>query len=306
MSARDCVKTPVKNVEEELFKEKHKGLKLKADRLHPQGCRAEMDVSPELNDELANRCQQLIGALRWACELGRIDIMFEISLLSSHTAMPRQGHLEAVYHVFACLKQHLNSTIVFDKRMPAVDENAFLQVDWGDFYGAQEEEMPPKMPAARGNSVRISCFVDADHAGNLVTRRSHAGVLVFVNNALISWCWKCQNTVECSTFGSEFVALRVAVEQLEALRYKLRMFGVPIDGPVDVCCDNQSVVDSSSLPQRTLQKKHNAACFHEVREVVALGVIRVAKIRRPENLADLFTKLLATITRKKHLESLCC
>jgi hypothetical protein len=154
--------------------------------------------------------------------------------------MPRQGHLEAACHVFACLKQHLNSTIVFDKRLPCIEESVFLQVDWGDFYGTKKEEMPPKMPTARGNSVRISCFVDADHAGNLVTRRSHAGMLVFVivNNALISWCSKRQNTVECSTFGSEFVALHVAVEQLEALRHKLRMFGVPIDGPADVCCDN--------------------------------------------------------------------
>jgi hypothetical protein len=305
MSARDYVKHAVKNVEEELLKENHEGLKSKADRPYPAGYRAETDVSPELNDELANRYQQLIGVLRWACELGRIDILFEISLLASHTAMPRKGHLEAVYHVFAYLKQHLNSTLVFDERRPAIDENSFLQVDWGDFYGDHKEEMPPAMPTARGNSVRVSCFVDADHAGNVVTRRSHTGIMMFVNNALIGWFSKRQNTVETSTFGSEFVALRIAVEQIEALRYKLRMFGVPIDGPGDVYCDNQSVVDSSSLPQRTLQKKHNAICFHKVRESAAIGTIRVAKIDGTENLADLFTKVLATVTRKKYLESLC-
>jgi hypothetical protein len=219
--------------------------------------------------------------------------------------MPRQGHLEAVYHVFAYLKQHLNSTLVFDERLPDIDESSFIQVDWGGFYGTEKEEMPPRMPKARGNSVRVSCFVDADHAGNVVTRRSHTGILVFVNNALISWFSKRQNTVECSTFGSEFVALRIAVEQMEALRYKLRMFGVPIDGPADIYCDNQSVVDSSSLPQRTLQKKHNAICFHKVREAAAMDVIRVAKVDGTENLADLFTKVLPTATRKKYLGSLC-
>jgi hypothetical protein len=222
--------------------------------------------------------------------------------------MPRRGHLEAVHHVFAYLKQHLNSTLVFDERLPAINEEYFTQVDSKGFYGAEKEESRPKMPKmpkARGNSVRISCFVDADHAGNVVTRRSHTGILVFVNNALISWFSKRQNTVECSTFGSEFVALRIAVEQMEALRCKLRMFEVPIDGPADVYCDNQSVVDSSSLPQRTLQKKHNAICFHKVREAAAIGVIRVAKIDGTENLADLFTKVLPTATRKKYLESLC-
>ena len=108
-SARDCVKNAVKNVETELLKENHEGSKSKADGTHPAGCPAETDVTPELNDDLANRHQQLIGALRWACELGRIDVPFEISLLASHAVMPRQGHLEAVCHVFACLKQHLNS-----------------------------------------------------------------------------------------------------------------------------------------------------------------------------------------------------
>jgi hypothetical protein len=146
----------------------------------------------------------------------------------------------------------------------------------------------------------------ADYTGNVVTRRSHTGILVFVDNSLISWFSKRQNTVECSTFGSEFVALRISVEQLEALRYKLRMFGVPIDGPADVYCDNQSVLDSSSLPQHTLQKKHNAISFHKVPELAAIGVIRLAKIDGTENnFADLFTKVLPTATRKKYLGSLC-
>jgi hypothetical protein len=194
---------------------------------------------------------------------------------------------------------------VFDERWPVIEEESFLQVDWGDFYGDQKEEMPPKMPKARGKSVRISCFVDADHAGNVVTRWSHTGIIMFVNNALIAWFSKRQNTVETSTFGSEFVALRIATEQMEALRYKLRMFGVPIDGPGDVYCDNQSVVESSSLPQRTLQKKHNPIFFHKVHESAAMRMIRVAKIAGRENLADLFTKVLPGAVRKKYLVSLC-
>jgi hypothetical protein len=64
--------------------------------------------------------------------------------------------------------------------------------------------MLPNMPTARGDSVGISCFADADHEGNVMTRRLHTGILVFANNALISWFSKRQNAVECSTFGSEF------------------------------------------------------------------------------------------------------
>ena len=84
------------------------------------------------------------------------------------------------------------------------------------------------------------------------------------------------------------------------------MFRVPIDGLADdVYCDNQSVVDSSSLLQRTLQKKHNAICFHKVQEAPAIGIIRVAKIGGTENLVDLFTKVLPAATRRKYLGSLC-
>ena len=83
------------------------------------------------------------------------------------------------------------------------------------------------------------------------TTRLHTGILVLVNNSLISWYLECQNTVECSTFGSEFVALRISVEQLEVLRCKLRMFGVPIDGPADVYCDNQSFLTLSRTWQPT-------------------------------------------------------
>ena len=40
--------------------------------------------------------QELIGILRWAVEIGRVDILLEVSLLSSHLALPRVGHLQQV------------------------------------------------------------------------------------------------------------------------------------------------------------------------------------------------------------------
>ena len=60
-------------------------------------------------------------------------------------------------------------------------------------------------------------FVDADHAGDLVTRRSRTGFIVFLNNAPIYWSSKKQNSVETSTFGSEFVAMKQATEYLSLL-----------------------------------------------------------------------------------------
>ena len=112
------------------------------------------------------------------------------------------------------------------------DESDFNNnADWKDLYGDVEEELPPKMSDPCGNVVRISAFVDANHAGNVVTRQSHSGIIIFVHKAPNIWFSKRQNTVEATTFGSEFVALSICKELIVALRYKLHMFGVPLDGP---------------------------------------------------------------------------
>ena len=150
--------------------------------------------------------------------------------------------------------------------------------------------MLPHMPEPRGKPLRMIAYCDANHAGNLVTRRSQTGGLIFLNNSPISWLSKKQNTVEASTFGSEFNAMHVCVEMCRALRYKLRMFGIPIEGTSDIFCDNNSVVKNSSLPQSVLQKKHHAITYHFVREHATRGIVRVAKIDGKENLSDIFTK----------------
>ena len=78
--------------------------------------------------------------------------------------------------------------------------------------------------------------MDADHAGKILTRVSHTGIIIFVNNSSIIWYRKRQNTLESSSFGSEFIASRIATEMIEGLRYNLREFGVAISGPADVFC----------------------------------------------------------------------
>ena len=84
----------------------------------------------------------------------------------------------------------------------------------------------------------MSCFFDADHAGCRVTIRSHTGVIIFINKTPILWFSKQQNTIETSTFGLEFVAMIIAVELVEGLRYKLRMMGIEFDVPINVFCEN--------------------------------------------------------------------
>ena len=123
------------------------------------------------------------------------------------------------------------------------------------------------------------------------------GILLFVNKAPIIWLSKRTNTVESSTFGSEIVAMRSAVDLIESLRYKLRMFGIPIEGPTNVFCDNEAVTKNCGTPESTLKKKHHSIAYHRNREAVAAGTIRIAKEDSETNLADVFTKLMAAVKR---------
>ena len=68
------------------------------------------------------------------------------------------------------------------------------------------------------------------------------------------------------------------------------MFRVPIDGPADVFCDNQSVVTNVSIPSYVLNKKQNSICYHRVREVHTSGTIQVGWISGEYNKADICTK----------------
>jgi hypothetical protein len=236
------------------------GLRSSAKTLFMSGYQPELDISDELDAEMSSRYSQLIGILCWMVELGRVDhIYYEVSVLSQYLALvPCIGHLEAVYyHIFSYLWKHDKSSLFFDPADPIYDPFAFIDQDWSEFYGdLGEEELPPRMPQPLGNQVNITCFVDANHAGNVVTRCSHTGIIVYLQNTTIIFYSQRQNTtVETSTFGSEFVALRCARDLIVALRYKLRMFGIPIERPVHVFCDNQGEVNNASIPESVLTKK---------------------------------------------------
>lgn len=275
--------------------------------------RPELDDTNYCNPDLLTVFQNLIGILRWTCELGRVDVLYEVSVLSQYLAQPRIGHLNQTLNIFYYLKYHNRSWTVMDPTRFDVHWNPRGNNDippqeralhMKELYTDAHETLPHNMPQPRGKEADINVFVDADHAGNKITRRSHTGVIITINMAPVIWYSKRQNTVETSTFGSEFIALRIAVELTEALRYKLRMFGVPLSGPARIYCDNESVVNSSTIPESRLKKKHYSIAYHRIREAVAAGTILIYYEQTDSNLADLFTKSLTANKREPLIQGL--
>ena len=105
MSSEKYVKAAIDNVEKELAGVNQR-LPSKSRTPMTAGCRPERDMSAELTPEGIQRYQELIGVLRWAGELGRVDILLETAMLSTYMAHQRKGHMEQVYHVFGYLKTH--------------------------------------------------------------------------------------------------------------------------------------------------------------------------------------------------------
>ena len=111
--------------------------------------RPEIDVSPELNDLDGAYYHSLIRTLRWIVELGRIDICLEVSMLSSHLALPREGHLDQALHIFAYLDKHHNAEMVFDPTPWEIPEKAFTKQDWDYLiYGCKKlkKKLPKDIP----------------------------------------------------------------------------------------------------------------------------------------------------------------
>ena len=158
-----------------------------------------------------------------------------------------------------------------------ISEDRFQKFDWEDFYPDACEPIPLYMPRPRGKSVLTHCFVESNHAGDKTTRISTTGIIVFCNRSPIIWHSKRQNGVETSKFGSEFTAMKNSIELIAALRYKMRMFGVPIDGSTGIFCDNEAVYKNASTPEYHIRKKHHSILYHMSREAVASGACRMAK-----------------------------
>ena len=97
-------------------------------------------------------------------------------MMASMMAMPQKGHLDQLYHIFSYLKRKYDSEIVFDPTVPVIDADQFPKYNWNHtLYKNSRENIPGNAPGAKGIGFMIVVFVDSDHAGDCITRRSRTG-----------------------------------------------------------------------------------------------------------------------------------
>jgi hypothetical protein len=136
-----------------------------------------------------------------------------------------------------------------------------------------------------GNYVTLSHYVDANLMHDVTSGKSVTGILHLVNMTPKDWYSKKQATVETATYGSEFIAARVCVEQIIILRTTLQYLGVLVRDKSYMCSD-KSVVDSSMQLHTKLHKRHTMLSFHFVREAIGSGIVGFFYIPGDINPAD--------------------
>ena len=93
-------------------------------------------------------------------------------------------------------------------------------------------------------------------------------------------------------FWAEFMAMKIFMETLRGIRYKLRMMGVPISGPSYIYGYIMSVIRNTHRPESTLKKKGSSICYHDFFQSVSMGESLTGHVVSNENCADLATKVL--------------
>ena len=122
-----------------------------------------------------------------------------------------------MYHIFGFLKQYASYCIAFDPSLPNLDAELIISKGREEFYEVEDEPVPKNSSEPHGQPMKMICFIDASHASNKVTYRSHTRIF-------ICWimCWWC-GTRKSRALWSR-VLLRLSLWRCEWLLNLLKVY----------------------------------------------------------------------------------
>ena len=259
------------------------------------GDHPESDASDFCDQDQIKQYQTIVGQLICFSGLGRFDIAVHVMTMSRFRQQPRIGHLERLKKIVGYLANFPHGALRFRLHEPDYSNLPHKEYDWQrTVYGVAKEEIPHDIPDPKGKHVTTTTYVDANLHHDQVTGKAVTACLHIVNATPSHWYTKRQATVETATYGSEFVAARIATDQIIDLRYTLMYLGVPVRSKSYMFGDNKSVVDSASIPTSALSKKSTLASYHRVREAIAAGYLQFNWKDGKSNPSDI-TKRQATV-----------
>nr|GEV64573.1 copia protein [Tanacetum cinerariifolium] len=187
----------------------------------------------------------------------RPDIMFSVCLSARFQEATKTSHLEAVKCIFRYIKGTMHLELWYPK----------------------------------GTDIETVVYVDSNHAGYYMERKSTSCICTFIGCCLTSWFSKKQTALTISTTEAGYVSVEKACQQALWMKQALIDYDVQLDD-VSIMCDNKGAIDLSKNPVQHSRTKHIKICHHFLRDNVQKGHISIEKVPSVDNIADIITKPL--------------
>ena len=162
-----------------------------------KGYHLELDTLEFLDQYGMQKCQSLIGSIKWEVSLGRIYANAEVITLASFRAEPRQGYVDRAKRVISYLVRFKHVTIRIRTEEPDLSSIPITPYDWEEsVYGRVTELLPRDAPLPKGNHAATVSYHDANLYHNVMTGSLVTGFLHFLEKTPIDWCSKNQAIVD--------------------------------------------------------------------------------------------------------------
>ena len=144
-----------------------------------------------------------------------------------------------------------------------------------------------------GKSLDIFGYSDADWAGDLDSRRSTTGYVVYAAGGPIAWQSRLQTTVAVSTMEAEYMAAFGAIQELIWIKGVLSEIGIQLVDPITLRMDAKSAIALAKNPMHHKRSKHIDIKYHWLREhTYESGAINLEHCSTEDMVADMMTKAL--------------
>lgn len=209
--------------------------------------------------------REVIGSLLYLNNKTRPDLSFSINFASRYMESPTKSDVDNVKHIMRYLKGNENLGIKFTKNC---------------------------------KNCEIIAYSDADFAGDLDTRKSTTGYLVFYNNGLINWTSRKQPIVAMSTMESEFIAAADCTQNLTYIKNFIEEIKCePVKITLKV--DNKSAIELAKNGVINKRSKHIDVRYHYIHDKIKDGTLKLEHCSTSDQIADIMTKALDRIKFQK-------
>lgn len=281
--------------------------------------------------------RQVLGALSYLSNTTRPDITHAVSQCARYAENPGPSHWQAMNRILRYLSGTREYGLLFERKHDTNESRPSsrphehnTQTDHAtsttNDHNTNRTSCTIDNTGDNTPSFPLVGYADADWAGCLDTRRSTTGAILTFCGSVIDWSSKRQSTAALSSCEAEYMAIAATLQSVMWVKNMLGELGFHLHGPaagehtnqssqhptharftagilttapVELFNDNKSAIAMANNDCHHSRSKHIDLRYHFVREAVAEGSIALKWCSTHEQIADILTKALPSITFRR-------